>query len=128
MSPRAPTDFQARATAGWEGNPPDWIVVLAGQCQAKTQVAVAKMLGVSDSQVSQAIAGTYKGDMKGLEAKVRGAFMGATVACPVLGDIGRDHCLAEQRKDNVASSSVRMRLYRACRSGCQHSRIKGAAA
>lgn len=128
MSPRAPTDFHARARMGWGETPPDWIVVLADQCQRDTQVGVAKRLGVSGSMISQALAATYPGDMERLEGMVRGAYMGANVMCPVLGEIGRDYCLEEQGKENVASSSVRMRLYRACRSGCQHSRIKGAAA
>ena len=48
------------------------------------------------------------------------------VECPVLGEIPADRCLLEQRKPQAASSPQRLRLYRACRSGCPHSRIKGA--
>jgi len=125
MSPRTKTDFAARARAGWGDPPPDWIHALASACAGSTQVAVANRLDVSGSQVSQALANTYPADLAKLEARVRGALMGATVACPVLGEIGRDRCIREQDKPFSAASSVAVRLYRACRSGCPHSRITG---
>jgi hypothetical protein len=68
-------------------------------------------------------ANAYTGDLARVEAKVRGALMGATVVCPILGEIGRDVCLDEQKKPNTGASSIRSKLYRACRAGCPHSRI-----
>lgn len=123
MTARPAPDFHARARNGW-GTPPDWIITLADACAADTQAGVARKLGVSGSRLSQALARTYPGDMAKLEEIVRGALMGATVNCPVLGEIGRDRCLAEQAKPFTVSSSVRTRLYRACRSGCPHARGK----
>lgn len=117
-------DFHGRARAGW-GDPPEWILHLAEACARSTQTAVADQLGVSGSMLSQALANRYPGDMASLEQRVRGAFMGSTADCPVLGEIGMDRCLQEQKTPNSAASSVRVRLYRACRSGCPHSRIKG---
>lgn len=125
MNARATVDFLARARAGW-GDPPDWIVALAMACAAESQTAVAAKLGVSGSMISSALANRYPGDMAKLEARVRGALMGATVDCPVLGEIGRDRCIASQGKQFSAASSVVVRLYRACRSGCPHSSIKDA--
>ncbi|WP_341990334.1 transcriptional regulator [Azorhizobium sp. AG788] len=122
MSP--PPDFRARARAGW-GEPPDWIAALADACQRDTQVAVALRLDVSGSQISQVLAGKYPSALHGLEAKVRGAIMGATVTCPVLSDIGRDRCMSEQGKPFSTASSISVRLHRACRAGCPHSRLKG---
>lgn len=123
MTARPAADFHARAASGWGGNPPDWIKVLADACTRETQAGVARRLDVSGSRLSQALAGTYPGDMGRLEEIVRGALMGETVNCPVLGEIGRDRCLSEQRKPFTAASSVRTRLHRACRAGCPHSRI-----
>lgn len=122
MSPRLAPDFHARAKEGWD-TPPDWIVALADACQARTQAGVARRLGVSGSQISQALANRYPSPLDRLEQMVRGALMGAVVDCPVLGEIGRDQCLAEQAKDFTFSSSVRTRLHRACRSGCANSRL-----
>ncbi|TDT88071.1 hypothetical protein DFO45_4860 [Azorhizobium sp. AG788] len=124
MSLRPPADFRARALAGW-GTPPDWILALAEACARTTQTATAKQLGVSGSMLCQALANRYPGDMASLEQRVRGAFMGSTADCPVLGEIGMDRCLAEQKTPFSAASSVRGRLFRACRAGCPHSRLTG---
>ncbi|MFG1207040.1 transcriptional regulator [Xanthobacter flavus] len=122
MTARPPADFHARARAGW-GTPPDFIMTLADACARETQAGVARRLGLSGSLLSQALAGKYPGDMAKLEEIVRGALMGEHVTCPVLGEIGRDQCVAEQKKPFTASSSVRTRLYRACRAGCPNSRV-----
>lgn len=122
MTARPPADFHARARAGWNP-PPDWIMALADACARETQAGVARKLDVSGSLLSQALAGRYAGDMAKLEEVVRGALMGENLTCPVLGEIGRDQCVAEQKKPFIASSSVRTRLYRACRAGCPNSRL-----
>ena len=103
---------------GWNGAPPEWVIALAEACQGSTQAAVASRLGYSPAVVSQVIKGSYKGDLTRVEAAVRGAFMSECVMCPVLGEIGRDVCLAHQRRGFDATSAVRARLYRACRGGC----------
>ncbi|HQS09506.1 MAG: hypothetical protein B7Y12_02005 [Rhizobiales bacterium 24-66-13] len=120
---RVATDFLARAHAGW-GDPPDWILALATACASETQAGLARRLAVSGSQLSQALANRYPGDMARLEDRVRGALMGVTVVCPVLGEIGRDQCIREQAKPWSSASSVRVRLHRACRDGCPHSSLK----
>lgn len=124
MSSRAATDFLGRAREGWGATPPSWIMALADACTGTSQTAVARRLGVSGSQISQALANRYPSPLDRLEELVQGALMGACVACPVLGEIGRDRCLAEQAMPFSTASSVRVRLYRACRAGCPHSRIK----
>ncbi|WP_245454058.1 transcriptional regulator [Aquabacter cavernae] len=114
MTARQATDFMARAQAAW-GTPPDWILALVSACQVDSQAAVAKRLSVSGSMLSGALGRRYPGDMAKLEARVRGALMGATVACPVLGEIGRDRCIDEQAKPFSTASSVAVRLNRACK-------------
>lgn len=114
-------DFLARAHHGWD-SPPDWIIALAEACQRESQSAVAKRLGVSGSQVSHVVARSYAGRYDRIEQLVRAAYMGATVDCPVLGEIALDRCLDEQTRPFAATSSVRTRLFRACRDGCPNSR------
>jgi DNA-binding transcriptional regulator YdaS (Cro superfamily) len=99
---------------------PEWVRALAAACAGTTQAAVAKRLGYSPSVVNQVIRGSYKGDLTRVEAAVRGAFMSECVVCPVLGEIGRDVCLAHQRRGFDASSSVRAQLFHACRKPCRH--------
>jgi hypothetical protein len=118
------TDFVAKARAAYGDALPDWVEELAVEATNTSQVLAAKKIGYSSSLLSHVFAATYSGDIGRVEAKVRGALMGATVICPILGEIGRNVCLDEQKKPRSATSSVRSKLYRACRSGCPHSRIK----
>lgn len=118
------TDFHANARKGWGAAPPDWIVQLAEACAAATASDVARRLDYSVAVVSGVLLGSYKGDYRKVEAKVRGAYMGALVGCPVLGEIERDRCIAEQKFRHIGSSANRARLYRACRGGCPHSHLK----
>ena len=114
--------FADRARASWgTGGPPDWIVVLADEVDRASQTVVAKRLGYSSSVVSQTLNACYRGDLKSFEAAVRGALMGATLKCPVLGEIAKDHCLEEQKIAKAATSGLRMQIARACKT-CPHSR------
>lgn len=119
-------DFVCKATLAW-GEPPDWVLALAEECNGSTQSAVARRLGVSAGLVSGVLAGTYGrkgGDMQRVEEIVRGALMGVQVICPVLGELTRDRCLDEQEQPFRATSAQRARLYHACRRGCPHYRGK----
>ena len=117
-------DFVVKAREAWGEKLPDWVLVLAEDATLNGLAGAAKTIGYSAGLVSYVLANKYAAGIDRIEAKVRGALMGAVVGCPVLGEIGRDHCLDEQAKPRLATSSVRSRLYRACRSGCPHSRLK----
>lgn len=121
------TDFLANARRNWGDALPDWVEVLAREATRTSGAAVARRLGVSGSQVSQLINATYAGDIGGAEQRVRGALMGVEVECPVLGDLPRDRCLDEQKKKYRGTSALRTQLFKACRAGCPHSRLKEAA-
>jgi hypothetical protein len=121
------TDFLARARAAW-GDPPDWIVALAVEANRTTLKAAADRIGYSAPVVSEALSATYRGSLARVEERVRGALMGLTVDCPILGDIGRDRCLDEQKEPFRATSAMRARLWHACRGGCRHAKTAGGAA
>lgn len=120
---RPATDFSANARSGWGEALPDWIMTLARECDASTATAVARRLGYSVAVVSAMVRGNYKGDPGAVEARVRGAYMGEIVECPVLGEIARDRCMREQACRHTGTSALRTKLRRACRGGCPHSRL-----
>lgn len=100
----------------------DWIVVLRQACERTSQARVAKRLRQadgypSDAVVNQVLGGRYQHDTARLRDLVRGIYMGATVACPVLGDISLADCQGHARAPYLAGSPLRVALYRACR-GC----------
>ncbi len=117
--------MQDKAAHAWGGTAPDWVGELAAMAQVQGLNACASRLGYSPAVISQTIGNKYRGDLSKVEDKVRGALMGATVVCPVLGEIGRDACLTWQGKPRAVTNAIRTRVYRACRSGCAHSRLKG---
>lgn len=100
---------------------PEWIRLLAEQCDAKSQRAVADRIGYSPSVISQVIKGIYRGNIERVQQAVEGAFAGATVACPILGEIPRNVCLTHQRQKFSPTNPLRVRLYRACHGTCPHS-------
>jgi hypothetical protein len=69
----------------------------------------------SETLISQVLSGKYKGRTARLQRLVEGYYLGATVACPVLGEITRDACDHEQRKPFYATNPQRIALFRACR-------------
>lgn len=113
---RSKVDFVAKAVAAWGENLPREIRALAEACSENTATAVAKRIGYSPSAVSYVLSRRYhEGDMDRVFVAIRGALMGETVLCPILGDIGRDRCLSEQSKPFAATNSTRARLFHACK-------------
>lgn len=101
----------------------NWLDKLREECSRAPQVRVAERIGYSAAVVNQVLSGTYKGDLRAVQKAIEGAFMGATVACPVLGEIASDQCLREQKREYAATNPGRVRLWKACRGECPHSRV-----
>ena len=81
--------------------------------------------GYSAAAISQLISGTYAArDTGRIEAAIRATLLSETVTCPVLGEIGLADCMGWQAKPFAATNPQRVRMYRACRSGCPHARIE----
>ena len=102
---------------------PAWISTLREQCRADTQGAVAEKIGYSPAVVNQVLQGKYKGDIARVEKAVRGAFLGVTCYCPVMGEIPINQCMEMQKRPFASTNPQRVRLYRACRAGCVNSQI-----
>jgi hypothetical protein len=104
-----------KALAAWgEAMPPE-VRALALACRAQTARAVAERLGYSGAVISHVLAKKYPGDIARVFVTIRGAFMGETAECPVLGEISKDQCLNHQGKPFSTANPARARLYRACR-------------
>ncbi|MDH5785359.1 MAG: XRE family transcriptional regulator [Chromatiales bacterium] len=116
----------ARATNAWGNEQPDWVRVMAEQCDASSQKRVADDIGYSPAVVNTVLGNSYRGDLIAVEQAVKGAFLAATVNCPVLGELAAHICLEKQRQPYAATNATRVRLFKACHSGtCLHSRKGG---
>lgn len=106
----------------------DWLAVLREQSTPtpthpeRSQSKAAAAIGMSPAVVSQVLKGTYQGRLDRVEAKVRGVFMHQTVVCPALGEISLAKCQDEQGRPFAPTNPQRVAVYKACRSGCPHSR------
>lgn len=118
-------DAVAKARAAWGEQIPVEVLALAEACKAQTSRAIAKRLGYSDAVVSNVLGAKYEGDMDRVFTAIRGALLGETVHCPVLDEIGRDRCLAEQVRPFAATNSTRALLFHECKR-CIHRQQKDA--
>ena len=110
-------DHVAKARKCWGDDLPSWVERLAEACNAKSQSAVAKRLGVSVSMISYVVGNKYTGDMERMAEICRGAFERATVDCPALGEIPPATCANwAGRADRLrGSNNQNARMFRACR-------------
>jgi len=114
-----------KARESWGETLPDWVAVLAEHCDIKSQAAIAADVGYSTTAVSQVVTNKYPGDYGAVKKAVEGALMGQRINCPVLGPMRGNRCLEHQKTPYSNANSLRVKLYKACRSGCPHSRLEG---
>jgi hypothetical protein len=111
-----------RAETSWGDDLPDWVRVMAEQCDATNQKRVAGVISYSPAVVNTVLANNYKGDLVAVEQAVNGAYLSVTVTCPVLGELAAHTCLEKQRQPYAATNATRVRLYQNCHGKCPHSR------
>ena len=105
----------AKAELAWGVSLPDWIRVLAEACDATSQTRVAKQVGRSGSLISSLLSNTYTGNLGTTESVVRGALMGSTIDCPVVGEITTDVCVGHRNHTGaVTANPDSIRLSRRC--------------
>lgn len=92
----------------------DWLKALGSFRKAHGGKATAEKIGYSAATISQVLSGNYKGDLNAVRQKVEGALMGATVECPLIGEIPRNRCLDFQRQGYAPTNPLRAQLLRAC--------------
>jgi hypothetical protein len=101
----------------------EWVERLRHECERSSQAQVARLVGYSSTTILRVLNGTYEGDLAAVRKAVEGALMGATVVCPVEREIPSNQCLENQKAPFAATNPTRVALYKACRSGCPHSRL-----
>lgn len=109
----------AKARRAWGDAMPDWVLVFAEECDRTSVRATCDRLRYSPSVGSQILSKTYQGRFDKVEAAVRGAFLGSTVKCPVLGDLALDKCLYHQGRKFASTNPTRVKLSRTCPT-CPH--------
>jgi len=107
----------------------EWIKVLAEACTKTSQSRVSVRLRQPDnfpspSAINQVLKGKYKGRTERLKALVEGVYMRRTVTCPVSDEISSDTCEENQSRPFINTNPIRVRLFKACRGGCPHSRLE----
>jgi hypothetical protein len=100
-----------KARAAW-GDPPEWVVLLAQECDRATLRRTADRIGVSPAYVSIAL-NRRRGNLEFVRVRAERALGG--VACPVLGEISAEDCRKERAAPFSSANPVRVRLYAACR-------------
>lgn len=91
-----------------------WLEALRVRCDATSQQKVGKELNYSAAVINQVLKGTYRGDVSKVEMIVRGAYLGETVGCPVIGELEKNICIENQQREFSPTNSTRVKLYRAC--------------
>lgn len=97
-----------------------WLAMLQLQVKTLGQRTVAEQLNLSTATISQVCNEKYPGDMARISALVESVYLNKTVHCPVLGEIPWHQCQQHQ-KNHYTGNPQKLRLYKACRSGCTHS-------
>ncbi|UWQ34594.1 hypothetical protein K3555_08960 [Leisingera sp. M527] len=102
----------------WGSGIPDWITVLATECDRASQNQVSKRLQISATAVSQVISRTYSASLENIEKRVREVYMNAPVNCPALAqEISSETCLSWRLKSGAKTGSdpFSINMDRACR-------------
>ena len=97
----------------------NWMDLLKSECGRSSQAAVGRKIGYSAATINMVLKGTYAGNLKAVEKAVLSKLTCDAVACPVLGQITPETCSSHQNAKFSAANSMRVRLFRACRS-CQY--------
>lgn len=104
------------ARRAWGENMPEWIEVLAIECDKSSQNKVAAKIGKSAAAVSQVLQNVYPGSVENIEAVVRSMLMNSTHSCPFYGSILAKDCEVYRRRPfNSSGNPAKTRLFKACR-------------
>lgn len=102
-----------------------WLETLQEEVKAHGLTKMADLLGLSRTLISQVTNNKYPGNIDNVRERVESVLLGETVVCPILGVIPKHVCKAHQLRNaaDVGSTPDEIKLYKACRSGCEHSHV-----
>lgn len=94
---------------------PDWLAALRADCEATNQELAGDRCGMSPATVSQLLSGTYAAATTRMERRVRGELLGATCACPVMGEVSTRVCQDVQERKPPIANPQHAQAWFACR-------------
>ncbi len=99
----------------WGDNIPDWVEVLATECDLTSQNKVALKINKSAAAISQVLRNSYSGTVDNIEKAVRSMLMNSEHECPMYGTIlSRDCDINQRRPFSMSGNPVKNRLFKAC--------------
>ncbi|MDR1359464.1 MAG: transcriptional regulator [Deltaproteobacteria bacterium] len=107
-----------KALAAW-GEAPEWVRLLAKECDRTSLRRAAARIGVSPAYVSLAL-NRRRAELGFVQVRAESALLAQNVACPVLGEISGAECVRERAAPFSSANPLRVRLYAACRNGCKY--------
>ncbi|MDR2075614.1 MAG: hypothetical protein LBP61_01580 [Desulfovibrio sp.] len=107
-----------KARAAW-GETPEWVRLLAEECDRTSMRQTAARIGVSAAFISLAL-NRRRENLDFVRARAERELITIRVTCPVLGEISGADCARERSAPFSGANPVRVRLYAACRNGCEH--------
>jgi len=116
--------IETHARNAWGISCPDWVLTLAKKCDKLGLQETAKLVAVPDITLSRIIKNQFYGNSSKIQETIEGLFSDLVVECPVLGDIPYSKCIKQQRSEFSSANSVKIQLYKACRTGCPHSKLE----
>lgn len=128
---RAQDNAQRIAQECWGAALPAWVLALAQAIDAqemampKAQKLIAERIGYSNAVVHEVVRNRYKGDHAKVAARVALCLATDSADCPILSRISHAECHAHQSQKTPGSTPLKIKLFRACRSGCPNSFIGG---
>lgn len=104
------------ARKSWGETLPDWIQVLAEQCDKTSQNKMCQKIGWSAATISQVLNNIYPGTIENVEKTVRSTLMDSRHDCPIYGSILVRDCNNNQTQTFPNSGNpTKIRLFKACR-------------
>lgn len=93
----------------------DWLQALRMEAKATTQAQAGERLGISEATASQVLSGSYGAATTRIERRVRGELLGATCACPVMGEVSTRVCQDVQERKPPIANPQHAQAWFACR-------------
>lgn len=93
----------------------EWIEAWRAAARRTTQAQAAELVGVSEATASQVLSGNYKAATTRIERRVRGELLGATCACPVMGEVSTRICQDVQERQPPIANPQHAQAFFACR-------------
>lgn len=102
-----------KAWAAW-GNPPEWVQLLAKECDRTSQSAVAQLLSLTPGYVSKLINRTSPAGYDEPAQLVLSIIGKVEVDCPAFGPIPLASCIRNRRRKGPATNTLQRTFERHC--------------